>query len=163
MGGAIAQLLALRQPRWLEKVIIVGSSARLHVQPLILEYLNPQAGTDGFEKALDLICQQAYGPRVSREMVRRGRQLLRTVPSSVMYADYLACAQFDISNTVGNITLPALIICASEDRLTPPEESCSLAQRIPSAQLEIIQGAGHLVIVEKPAEVAAAVSRFLGA
>lgn len=162
MGGAIVQLLALRRPGWLERAIIVGSAARLRVQPDILEYLNPQTGQDGFEKALDLICQRMYGPQATRQMLLRGLQLLRAVSSSVLYADYLACAQFDCSDVVGNIAVPTLVICGSEDRMIAPEESCGLSQRIPNAQLVTIRGAGHMMIVEKPFEVAEAVARFLG-
>ncbi len=162
MGGAIVQLLALRRPGWLEKAIILGSAARLRVQPDILEYLNPQTGQDGFEKALDLICQRMYAPQASQQMRLRGRQLLRTVAPSVLYADYLACAQFDCSDVVGNIAIPTLVICGSEDRMIAPEESCGLSQRIPNAQLVAIRGAGHMVMIEKPSEVAEAVARFLG-
>ncbi|PWH17003.1 MAG: alpha/beta hydrolase [Ardenticatenia bacterium] len=162
MGGAIVQLLALRRPPWLEKVVIAGSAARLRVQPDILEFLNPQSGQDGFEKALDLICQRIYGPQASPQMRLRGRQLLRAVSPAVLYADYLACAHFDCSELVGNITLPTLVICGSDDRMIAPEESCGLSQRIPHAQLVTIQGAGHMMMVEKPSEVAEAVARFLG-
>ncbi|MGQ9500945.1 MAG: alpha/beta fold hydrolase [Anaerolineae bacterium] len=162
MGGAIVQLLALRRPEWLERAIILGSAARLRVHPDILEYLNPQTGKDGFEKALDLICQRMYGPQASQQMLLRGRQLLRTVAPSVIYADYLACARFDLSDAVDSIVIPTLIICGSEDRMIPPEESCCLSQRIPNAQLVTIHGAGHMMIIEKPSEVAAAVGRFLG-
>ena len=162
MGGAIVQLLALRRPEWIEKAIIMGSAARLRVQPDILEYLNPQTGQDGFKKALDLICQRMYGPQASRQMLLRGRQLLRAVSPAVLYADYLACARFDISAAVENIALPTLIICGSEDRMVAPEESCGLSQRIPHAQLVTIRGAGHMMMIEKPSEVAEAVARFLG-
>jgi pimeloyl-ACP methyl ester carboxylesterase len=162
MGGAIVQLLALRRPEWLEKVIIAGSGARLRVQSTILEYLNPQAGVDGFEKALEMICQQIYGPQATRQMLLRGRQMLRAVAPSVIYADYLACARFDLYDAVGSIMLPTLVICGDEDRMIPPEESCCLSQRIPNAQLVKIHGAGHMMIIEKPSEVAEAVSRFLG-
>lgn len=162
MGGAIAQLLALRRPAWLERVIIAGSAARLRVQADILEHLNPQKGQDGFEKALDLICQRMYGPQVSYPMRLRGRQLLRAVSPAVLYADYLACAHFDCAEVVGNITLPTLVICGDEDRMILPEESCGLSQRIPDARLVIIRGAGHMMMIEKPSEVAEAVARFLG-
>jgi pimeloyl-ACP methyl ester carboxylesterase len=162
MGGAIVQLLALRRPPWLEKVIIAGSAARLRVQPDILELLNPQNGQDGFEKALDRICQRIYGPNASRQMLLRGRQLLRAVSPAVLYADYLACAHFDASELVGNIALPTLVICGSEDRMIAPEESCGLGRCIPHAQLVIIHDAGHMMMVEKPSEVAEVVARFLG-
>ena len=45
LGGAIAQTLALEAPTWLEKIILVGTGARLRVDPSILEALLVGAGS----------------------------------------------------------------------------------------------------------------------
>ncbi|MDW8070224.1 MAG: alpha/beta hydrolase [Anaerolineae bacterium] len=162
MGGGIALLLALHRLPWLEKVILLGSAARLHVPADILESLNPRRGKEDFEKALDLVSQRIYGPRADHQLRWRGRQLLRAASPAVLYADYLACAQFDCSAQVGTIALPTLVICGDADQMVAPEASCGLSQQIPHAQLVIIRGAGHMLMLEKPVEVAEAVARFLG-
>ena len=80
-----------------------------------------------------------------------------------MRGDYVACNAFDVSDRVGEITLPTLIITGSADQMTPPGCGEYLRDWIAGAQLVEIKDGGHMMAVEKPAEVAQAVARFLGA
>ena len=162
MGGAIVQLLAAGRPPWLEKAIVAGSGAQMRVEPEILDGLRPEVGRDGFERAVNLICQQAYGPLASRQMVHHSRQLLLAVDRDVFYTDYLACDGFDESDALEHIRVPVLVISGSLDRMTPPTDSPTLSQCIPGAQLVEIRDAGYMMILQKPGEVAQEVSRFLG-
>jgi len=169
MGGAIAQTLALRRPPWLAGVVLVGSGARLRVHPAILEGLQPgPAGTaarstskSSFETAVDTICQWAYGPTASQHVVRKGRQHLLSIDPTVLYGDYIACNDFDAMDRVRDITLPTLIIAGGADRMTPPEYGGYLHDQMPDAQFVEIKDGGHMLAVEKPAEVAEAIARFL--
>ncbi|MBK1788096.1 alpha/beta fold hydrolase [Prauserella cavernicola] len=60
------------------------------------------------------------------------------------------------------ITLPVLVCWGSEDAWVPADRGRELAALIPSARLEILAGAGHLVPEDSPAELTAAVAGFLG-
>jgi pimeloyl-ACP methyl ester carboxylesterase len=156
MGGAIAQTMALRHPSWLISVVLVGTGARLRVHPLILEGLR----TD-FEATTNTICQWAYGPTTSEQILRKGRQQLLSLDPALIYEDYAACNDFDAMNRVKDIRLPTLIITGSADQMTPPKYGRYLYDQIPHAQLVEIRNGGHMMAVEKPAEVAQAVARFL--
>jgi len=57
---------------------------------------------------------------------------------------------------------PTLVISASHDKVFNPETLENYAQDIPGARYEMIQGAGHLVPMEKPIEVARALARWMG-
>ena len=59
------------------------------------------------------------------------------------------------------IDAPTLVLCGSEDRITPPALSEELARLIPGAKLELIEAAGHLANAEQPAAFNAAIDRFL--
>ncbi len=48
--------------------------------------------------------------------------------------------------------MPVLIISSSADTLISPELSQAMADAIPDARLEAIQGAGHLSNLEAPEE-----------
>jgi 3-oxoadipate enol-lactonase len=61
------------------------------------------------------------------------------------------------------IAVPTLVIVGSEDALTPPPFAETLARGIPGAELRVIEGAGHLTALERPAEFAGAVNAFLRA
>jgi 3-oxoadipate enol-lactonase len=62
---------------------------------------------------------------------------------------------------LATITVPTLIVCGAEDVSTPPEESRLMHDRIAGSALEIIEGAGHLSSMERPAAVNHVIREFL--
>jgi len=61
------------------------------------------------------------------------------------------------------ITCPTLVLCGRQDALTPPERHEEMARALPAAQLRVIEECGHLSTLERPAEVSAALQRWLSA
>lgn len=59
------------------------------------------------------------------------------------------------------VRVPTLLVWGDRDRLIPVEQAQVWARLIPGARVEIIQGAGHLVLDEKPAAVEK-IAEFLG-
>lgn len=59
------------------------------------------------------------------------------------------------------IAVPTLVLCGSEDRITPPALSEELAKAIPGARMELIGASGHLANAEQPAAFNSAIDRFL--
>ena len=59
-----------------------------------------------------------------------------------------------------SIKLPTLILHGSRDVITPVASAERLAKLLPNAQLHIIEGAGHVPIVTRPAQVAQAIDAF---
>jgi len=156
MGGATAMQAALLCPDRVSGLVLVGTGARLRVLPAILEgTLSDLAGT------VELICETAYAPSAPREIVRQGqRQMLQVAPQTI-HDDFAACDAFDAMERLADIRCPALVICGTEDRLTPSKYSAFLAGRIPRAELVLIEDAGHMVITEKPGLLARAIEDAL--
>jgi pimeloyl-ACP methyl ester carboxylesterase len=161
LGGAIAQLLAVRQPTWLECLVVIGCGPQLPVDAGVLAGLRPEVPSAAYAAALDRICQLAYGPGASSQLVRLGRRVLAGTDPAVLHADYVACSAFDSSGRLERLQVPTLIIVGSADQLTPPQAAARLRERVPAAQLVQIEAAGHMVVLEKPLETAQAISRFL--
>ena len=59
------------------------------------------------------------------------------------------------------ITVPALLLTGGRDGIAPPKSVSALAARMPGAHYVEVAGAGHLVPVEQPAEVATVLRDFL--
>lgn len=59
------------------------------------------------------------------------------------------------------IAVPTLVLCGTEDRITPPALSEELAGLVAGATLELIEAAGHLANAEQPAAFNTAIDRFL--
>ncbi|HYO48474.1 MAG TPA: alpha/beta hydrolase, partial [Chloroflexia bacterium] len=162
MGGAIVLVLALRRPAWLSGIVLTCTGARLRVDPHLLELLR----TD-YPAAVDLIIEMSFaqqnGPRTYSQQMRRNgthRQMLR-VPQEVTLADYQACDNFDVLDRLGEIELPTLCVVGAQDRMAPPKYSQHLRQEIKGSRLEIIEGAGHMLPLEKPQEYNRVVEEFL--
>lgn len=67
----------------------------------------------------------------------------------------------DSSPTLPTITVPTLIVAGDEDVLTPPKEGRSMHGVIAGSRLEILEGAGHLSNIERPASFNAVLTEFL--
>jgi pimeloyl-ACP methyl ester carboxylesterase len=72
-----------------------------------------------------------------------------------------ACDDFDVMERVKKISIPTLLICGREDRMTPPNRSEYLRDQIEGAQLHLVDGAGHMVMLERPDEVAGLLGNFV--
>ncbi len=156
MGGAIAMTTVLRYPDRVTGLFLIGTGARLRVLPAILDGV-----LHDFKRTIALICEYAYSPHAPEELVRQGqRQMLRVAPQ-VVHDDFAACNAFDIMERLGEIRCPTLVICGNEDKLTPPKYAAFLAERIHGAELVLIEGAGHMVMIEKPTPVASAMASAL--
>ncbi|MFZ3568026.1 alpha/beta fold hydrolase [Streptomyces sp. BH097] len=74
----------------------------------------------------------------------------------------LWAATDDIQGRYGELELPVLVAWGAEDSWIPVQRAHELAKLIPGAELRIIEGAGHLVQEDAPAELAAVLGEFLG-
>jgi pimeloyl-ACP methyl ester carboxylesterase len=57
--------------------------------------------------------------------------------------------------------VPVLILCGDQDQLTPLEHSREIAEVLPAAKLVVVPGGGHVVLLEQPGVVDAAIDEFL--
>jgi len=156
MGGAIALDVALRFPAWVAGLGLVATGAKLRVVPAILEGIQRDP-----EAAVELISTFAYGPEASPEIVRLGRHQMRATPPAVLYRDMLACDQFDARDRLGAIRAPSMVLCGTQDAMTPAKYSSYLRDHVQGAALHLVEGAGHMVMVERPEAVLNALNALL--
>jgi len=144
MGGAIVQKAALSDPDLVKGIILAGTGPRLKVAPVFLEGL--QKNSDAI---VETLMGYAYAAGADARLIREGIRLMKSAGPGVAYGDFYACDQFDVRDRIGEIHLPCLILCGSEDRLTPPSLSRRLHESIPGSRMEVIPDAGHMVMIEK--------------
>ena len=70
-------------------------------------------------------------------------------------------ARTDTTSYLSKITVPVLLICGEEDKLTPPDVMMSMADKIHNAEFVVIAKAGHMTPVEQPKEVNKHIRDFL--
>ena len=157
LGGAIALTLAIRRPEWLAGMVLVGTGSRLRVLPAILEGLsNDPVAT------LRFIWEMMFARGVPPVFAKDIRDEFMNTPPGIVLGDLNACNRFDVTDDLKKIDCPALIVSASEDRLTPVKYGEFLHKRIRGAQMALIEGAGHMMTLEAPKEVAGIIGNFVG-
>lgn len=101
------------------------------------------------------------GGRGRAELVARVRAIVRRQNPNSIENDLLAMRdRTDSSATLASIGVPTLVVVGAEDAITPPAKAEAIAKGVPGADLVAIPGAGHLAPMEKPDEVADALSAF---
>lgn len=158
MGSGIALAFARKYPGKVSGLVLLGSSAKLRVASVILESLgNPNL----FESAVDLINKNCFSENAPAQLKELSKQIMMEMRPSALLGDFLACNQFDITSQLGRIKVPTLILCGTEDKMTPLKYSESLRDSIGGARLQVVEGAGHLVMAEQPDAVADLLTKFI--
>lgn len=157
MGGAIALQYALRYPDELRGLILMGTGAKLRVNPLFLQ----QCLEPGEENSDWLKRQKSYYKGVESDIFQVLLNRAEEIGPAVELNDLLSCDRFDVMQEVGNIHLPTEIICGDADEMTPVKYSNYLAENIEGSQEYIISGADHYVQLKRYQQVNAKIEEFL--
>lgn len=157
LGGGIVLDFALHYPEKLKAIILIGTGARLRVHPQALEMFRKMAEGE-IEAKFE---PWAFAENTPAHILAEGEREWAMTNPRVRYLDLKACDKFDIMEKVEKIQLPALIICGTEDRLTPVKYSEYLHKKIMESKIEIIPKAGHMVMVEAPGQLGRAITKFL--
>lgn len=92
------------------------------------------------------------------------RQVIETMAAIDSDAYRLGAAAVWLADQCGRaaaIDVPTLILCGTEDGITPPALSAELHEIIGNSRLEWVEGAGHLANLEQPERFNSAIDRFL--
>ncbi len=99
---------------------------------------------------------------VSPAVVNFLERIIRATPVDVVAEFYLALTAHDQEAALATLgAVPATVIAGDRDRLIPARRAGELAARIPGAELILVPGAGHLVILERPEVVNEAITSLL--
>ena len=164
MGSLVALEAASRLGARVQGLALIGTAARMTVHPDLLA-----AARVGDMKAVDMIVAWGFGERGSLGgnpapglwMRGGGRRLLERALEGALGADLAACDAYQgVAGAAAGIRCPAVVIWGETDRMTPPREARTLAAAIPKAETVAIPGCGHMVMIEDPAVVSAAIARI---
>lgn len=158
LGGAIALETALQHPTQVIALALISTAAHTSIPVDFLNYLSSPAAV---KNARHWLQDRLLSPESSPALVKKSSAALETVRQEVLHNDWKAVASFDRCEKVKEITQPAWITCGEKDRIIPLAGSRHLAASLPNARLQVIPNAGHLVLLEKPDEVASGIQNFL--
>jgi pimeloyl-ACP methyl ester carboxylesterase len=158
LGGAIALALAIDHPQRVSGIGLIASGARMPIASGILENA---ANSATFPLAVQSLQDQMNIPLTAKNVRDQANKQYLSIRPSLFLGDLLACDQFDVIACLAEIRTPVLVICGTVDHLAPRRFSEILAEKIPGAALQTIDGAGHFLILEQPHRIAGLLSVFL--
>ena len=158
MGSAIALTLALKFPKKVLGLGLLGGGAKMRVAPAILEIAgNPNT----FELAVEMVNENCFSSNAPQSLLQISKKQMLDMRPPVLLGDFLACNEFDVTSQLGKIDVPALIICGAEDKMMPLKFSESLRDGIANSQLHVVDKTGHMVMAEQPDIVADLLKQFI--
>ena len=156
MGSAVALSVAIRFPERVTALGLIGSGARLRVVPSLLRAASDPST---FASAMQIINDASFSSQSSRIKELSTQRMMETRPT-VLYGDMMACDAFDVMDQLSKLSLPTLILCGSDDQMTPLHTSELLRDYIAGARLEVVRNAGHMVMLEQPDRVSSLLADF---
>ena len=156
LGGAIAMSLALSHPSAVKGAVLIGTGAKLKVLPEILEGI-----TKDKEETVKNIVELAFSRKAQPSLKATDFEETMKCSAEVIRKDFSACDRFNIMNSVSSLSVPTLILCGTDDSLTPQKYSSYLNKEIRGSKLILIEDAGHMVMMEKPDAVSRAIQEFI--
>jgi 3-oxoadipate enol-lactonase len=154
MGGAIAQILAITHPERVRSLTLTCTSCRNH--PWRAELLAGWAATargSGLGRMTNEAARWVIGPRSFRRLMPAvgwlgPLALGRPRHAFAAQVEAILAADGSLIDRLGEIDVPTLVVAGNQDILTPRGDSEELAERIPTAELVVISGAAHGLMIE---------------
>jgi 3-oxoadipate enol-lactonase len=169
-GGMAFMRLALERPEMVDGLILMDTSAgpedrgaRPRYEQLTEGLLHGDDATRSalMDTVLTIMFSAAWRAREPEALAREKAHMLAHDRQGQHRAAWTVFERDDVTDRLGEIAAPTLVLCGTEDVATVPDRSRALAERIPGAELVWIDGAGHHSPVEEPEAVNRALAAFL--
>lgn len=164
LGGMIAQELSVAHPERVDRLVLCCTTpggARAVPMPEVTVRLFGEAASLEPRVALRRFVENALAPgqgAVADELFRRR---LENPPDPVGWQGQAAAGTTFGGVDLARVQAPTLVVHGTADNVVDPGNAAKLAGGIAGARLELLDGAGHLLFWERPAEFVRLVSGFL--
>jgi pimeloyl-ACP methyl ester carboxylesterase len=160
MGSLVALETAARHP---EKVTALGLIATAAPMRVSEDLVNAAKAND--HAAVDMISIWGHGYHATLGgsqapglwMLGGGERLLERAGPGVLFADLSACNAYqDALASAAKVKVPSTVIIGSRDLMTPAKGGETVAAALSGCRVAMIEGAGHMLMSERPDDVLAA-------
>lgn len=169
MGGYIAQEIAINYPERVRKLVLLcthyGGPEYLELTGDLWKEILNVAGL-----SLEEIYRRGIKYSTTPEFFENNKELVEKLvrirlknpqPAYAFQRQFAAAAAFCSKDRLQRIQAPTLVLAGKEDQIVPLELVKRLAEAIPGARFQVIEGAAHLLFIERAEEVNQLVIAFL--
>ena len=160
MGSLIAIETAARHPAKVSALSLIGTAATMTVGPDLLKAAEANDRT-----AIDMVSIWGLGFQAELGgslapglwMHTGAQRVLEQCRPGVLFNDLAACNAYQGAlAAAAQITVPAMLVLGERDMMTPARAGKPLAAALPNSRTVVLRGAGHMMMVERPDELLAA-------
>src|SRR4051794_24216407 len=160
MGSLIALETAARHPQRVSALSLIGTAAAMTVGPDLLK-----AAEANDHAAVDMVAIWGLGFQAELGgslapglwMHSGAERVLEACRPGVLYTDLAACNAYQNAlAAAAQVAVPTTVILGERDMMTPAKAGKALAAALPNATTVVLRGAGHMMMVERPDELLAA-------
>jgi 3-oxoadipate enol-lactonase len=169
IGGMIVQQLLAKNPDIAGAVVLAQTSPAFGKadgdwqKSFIGARLGPLDRGETMRSLAPSLVKDLVGDDPDPQGLKLARDCMAGVPEATYRAMMLALMGFDLRNALREIAVPTLVLSGSKDKNAPAPMMAKMASYIPSSTYVEIEGAGHLVNLERPKAFNAALDQFLTA
>ena len=154
--------LARQAPDLLRSITGIGTAGAIPVNPALIDAARDDAG-----KAAEMLLTWGFGHDAQygisavpgMQPIAIGRQIMASNP---LYQDLVACSNYTTGAEVAaSISLPAQIVLARQDRLTPFKAGLAIAEVL-HAGVKVIEHYGHMLPIEAPRQTLDQLRELIG-
>ena len=109
-----------------------------------------------------VLARSGYGRAPSLAMLDGTRRNWMATPTATRAGFLQSLQGFDLLDSVGRLTRPSVVVVGDLDRLTTVADNEAIAARLPHGTIDVVAGAGHVIIKEEPGRVAEHIVRLAG-
>jgi pimeloyl-ACP methyl ester carboxylesterase len=166
MGGMVAMEAARQAPERIAGLALLGTSARPEAPDM---FTLREGAIEFFERGelRDMIEPNVYfafHPTQAADPVLVQRYLdivIGAGAAQLISQNRAVMRRPDARTHLSSLRAPVLLVCGEEDRLAPPECTCEMAALLPQAEVVWVPQCGHMLTMEKPDAVNAALVAWL--
>jgi 3-oxoadipate enol-lactonase len=167
IGGMIVQQWLTKYPQSAAAVVLAQTSpafgkAEGDWQKQFIEArLGPLDRGETMTSLAPVLVKDLVGDNPDAGGIDIARDCMGSVPEASYRAMMLAMPGFDQRKALADIKVPTLVLSGSKDKNAPALMMAKMATYIPGATYVELEGAGHLVNLERPKTFNAALDQFL--
>ena len=163
IGGATALQLALDHGDRFGRIAVFCTGAKIG-EASAWEERAQTVATSGTPTQVIGSAQRWFGEGFMDREPEASAALLHSLQDADRFSYAALCyalADFDVRARLPEVTRPLLAVAGSQDQPTPATKLAEIANGVPGALLEVIDGAAHLVPAEAPVVTAGLLADFL--
>ncbi len=163
LGGMIAAEMAALRPGSVSKLALVAPAG---------VWRDNEPGVDYFATPMDELRGVLFADAKSdaantllpepADDMERGTQIIERARSLAAVGKFLwPIPDKGLTRRMGRIKAPTLVVMGEHDKIVPASYADAFAKGIPGASVEVMRGAGHIMMLERPDAFAEMVTAFL--